>query len=171
MDINEIVKELKCHDYSHFNEFYDLTNKAIYFTSFAILKDQGLAEDILQDTYITFFSNIDDVKFGNNIYAYLSTIARNLSINLYNKQKNILSHDEIVSNIPDIEKKIDRDVDNILNLLDTQEEREIITYHVILEYKFVEICKIVDKPLGTVLWLYNKAINKLKERIGEVYEH
>ena len=31
MDINEIVKELKRHDYSHFNEFYDLTNKAIYF--------------------------------------------------------------------------------------------------------------------------------------------
>ena len=30
MDINEIVLELKKHDYSHFNEFYELTNKTIY---------------------------------------------------------------------------------------------------------------------------------------------
>jgi RNA polymerase sigma-70 factor (ECF subfamily) len=26
----------------------------------------------------------------------------------------------------------------------------------------------VDKPLGTVLWIYNKAIKKLKERIGDI---
>ena len=30
MEINEIVLELKRHDYSHFKEFYDLTNKSIY---------------------------------------------------------------------------------------------------------------------------------------------
>ena len=104
----------------------------------------------------------------NNIYAYLSTIARNLSINLINKQKSVLSNDEILVSTPDNEKKIDRDIDNILNLLDSQEEREIITLHVILDYKFIEISRIVDKPLGTVLWIYNKAIKKLKERIGEI---
>jgi len=30
--------------------------------------------------------------------------------------------------------------------------------------KFREIVPIVDKPLGTVLWIYNKAIKKLKEK-------
>ena len=140
----------------------------IYFTALAILKEHSLAEDILQDTYLSFFANINDVKLTNNIYAYLSTIARNLSINLINKQKSVLSNDEILVSTPDNEKKIDRDIDNILNLLDSQEEREIITLHVILDYKFIEISRIVDKPLGTVLWIYNKAIKKLKERIGEI---
>ena len=168
MEINEIVLELKKHDYSHFDEFYELTNKTIYFTSLAILKEHSLAEDILQDTYLSFFANINDVKLSNNIYAYLSTIARNLSINLINKQKSILPNDEILVSTPDVERNNDRDIDNILNLLDSQEEREIVTLHVILDYKFIEISRIVDKPLGTVLWIYNKAIKKLKERIGDI---
>jgi RNA polymerase sigma-70 factor (ECF subfamily) len=29
--------------------------------------------------------------------------------------------------------------------------------------KFKDIAKIVDRPLGTVLWLYNKAIKTLQE--------
>jgi RNA polymerase sigma-70 factor (ECF subfamily) len=168
MDINEIELELKKHDYSHFDEFYELTNKTIYFTSLAILKEHTLAEDILQDTYLSFFANINDVKLSNNIYAYLSTIARNLSINLINKQKSILTNDEILVSTPDVERNNDRDIDNILNLLDSQEEREIVKLHVILDYKFIEISRIVDKPLGTVLWIYNKAIKKLKERIGDI---
>ena len=143
MDINEIVLELKKHDYSHFDEFYELTNKTIYFTSLAILKEHTLAEDILQDTYLSFFANI-------------------------NKQKSILTNDEILVSTPDVERNNDRDIDNILNLLDSQEEREIVTLHVILDYKFIEISRIVDKPLGTVLWIYNKAIKKLKERIGDI---
>jgi len=31
-----------------------------------------------------------------------------------------------------------------------------------------EIVPIVGKPLGTVLWIYNKAIKKLKEKVGDV---
>ncbi len=54
--------------------------------------------------------------------------------------------------------------------LPKQIEREIITYHVILEYTFKEIAKITDKPIGTVLWIYNKAIKTLRNRIGEIYE-
>ena len=51
-----------------------------------------------------------------------------------------------------------------------QIEREIVTYHVILEYKFAEISQITKKPIGTVLWIYNKAMKVLKSRIGELYE-
>jgi RNA polymerase sigma-70 factor (ECF subfamily) len=29
--------------------------------------------------------------------------------------------------------------------------------------KFKDIAKTLDKPLGTVQWIYNKAINKLRD--------
>jgi RNA polymerase sigma-70 factor (ECF subfamily) len=29
--------------------------------------------------------------------------------------------------------------------------------------KFKDIARVVDKPLGTVLWIYNKAIKSLKD--------
>ena len=51
----------------------------------------------------------------------------------------------------------------ILDLLEPM-ERQIVTLHVINDLKFREIAEIVEKPLGTVLWIYNKAIKKLKEK-------
>lgn len=168
MDFGGIIKKLKNNDFSCFSEFYQETHKQVYFSALSILKDHSLAEDIMQDTYVAFIENVHDVKANCNIYAYLSTIARNLSINHYNKFKTIVGNDQIIENQIGEEVNYDRDVDKILQLLDDSDEREIVVYHVILEYKFSEISSIMDKPLGTVLWIYNKAMKKLKERIEKL---
>ena len=44
--------------------------------------------------------------------------------------------------------------------------REIVVLHTINDLKFKEIAKIVDKPIGTVLWIYNKAIKELQRKVG-----
>jgi len=101
MTFDEYVKEFKVNNYIHFNEFYELTKKNVYFTAYSILKDSDLSNDIMQETYMTFLEKIDDYKNGKNVYAYLSMIARNKSINLYNKDKKIISNDEIIENQKD----------------------------------------------------------------------
>ena len=155
-------------DSQNFNLFYELTHKQVFFSSFTILKEQTLAEDIMQDTYVTFLNNIGDVKSSQNIYAYLSTIARNLSINYYKKMKRNTEDDEPLNYMDTRDMPyIGSNVITILELLDSQEEREIVTYHVILDYKFADIAKIMSKPLGTILWMYNRAIKKLKERMSK----
>ena len=50
----------------------------------------------------------------------------------------------------------------------TEEEREIITLHIVSGLKHREIAKILQKPLSTVLSKYNRAIGKLKEIAKEV---
>ena len=57
------------------------------------------------------------------------------------------------------------EINNILKELDDI-SREIVVLHTINDLKFKEIAKIVDKPLGTVLWIYNKAIKDLKRKVG-----
>lgn len=167
MDIKEIILELKRHDDRHFKEFYDLTKKQVYFSAISIVNSSYVADDIVQDTYVNFLKNIDSFDEKRNVFAYLSTIARNLSINYYNKNKREIIDDEYVSTTKDEEKDIyaEQRVKDILSLLDNETEREVITYHVILEYKFKDIASIIDKPLGTVLWIYNKAIKKLQGRM------
>lgn len=167
MDIKEIILELKRHDDRHFKEFYDLTKKQVYFSAISIVNSSYVADDIVQDTYVNFLKNIDSFDEKRNVFAYLSTIARNLSINYYNKNKREIIDDEYVSTTKDEEKDIyaEQRVKDILSLLDNETEREVITYHVILEYKFKDIASIIDKPLGTILWIYNKAIKKLQERM------
>lgn len=168
MDVNVIIKEFKNNNLSNFNTFYNLTHRQVFFSAYSILKDHGLAEDVMQETFINFLNNIHDFKIGHNVYSYLSIIARNLAINIYNKQKHVAINDIYFVNEKTDEKVIDKDVDKILSLLDDDKEKEVVTYHVILEYKFIEISKIINKPLGTVLWIYNKAMKKLKERVGEL---
>ena len=46
------------------------------------------------------------------------------------------------------------------------DEREIVIMHVFWGYKHREISKILDIPLGTVTWKYQKALQKL-EKIKE----
>ena len=167
MDINQMIEEFKNQDYTHFNDFYALTSKPIYFSAITILKDHALAEDILQETYISFLNHLADYKKGANVYAYLSIIARNKSIILYNQQKRIVQNEEVFQFTKDKDPYSNSRIESILNLLDSQIEQEIVVYHAIFEYKFHEISKIVQKPLGTVLWIYNKAIKKLKERMEE----
>ena len=47
------------------------------------------------------------------------------------------------------------------------DELQVFILHTIDELKHKEIAKIMKKPLGTITWLYNKAVKKVKERIGE----
>ncbi|MCR5350587.1 MAG: RNA polymerase sigma factor [Acholeplasmatales bacterium] len=169
MTFDEFVKEFKENNYIHFKEFYDLTSKNVYFTAYGILKDSDLANDILQETYMTFLEKIDDYKNGKNVYAYLSMIARNKSINLYNRDKRIVSNEEIVINKYDDSNDYKK-FNEILSYLDDELDREIIIYHIILDYTFKKIAQIIDMPLGTTLWRYNKALKTLKERIGDNYE-
>lgn len=167
MDIDQMIEEFRKQDYTHFDDFYQLTSKQIYFSAITIVKDHALAEDILQETYLSFLNHLSQYKKGANIYAYLSIIARNKSINLYKQQKRTIQNDEMLVQTSDQDPYGNSRIQTILHLLDSQIEQEIVTYHAIFEYKFHEISKIVQKPLGTVLWIYNKAIKKLKERIGE----
>ena len=170
MNLDSYIEEFKLNNYNHFKAFYNETVKQIYFTAYGILSSSDDADDIVQDTYISFLNNIDSFKIGTNIYAYLTTIARNKSINLYNKAKREVHNDDFLSYIPDENSKpkyeSNANIEAILGLLTNQIEREIVVYHVLLDYKFIDIAGIMNMKLGTVLWRYNKAMKLLKEKVS-----
>lgn len=169
--IHEIIEQLRKKDYSSFDTFYELTKKQVFFAIVSIIKDQDLTEDLMQDTYVKFLEKIDQYRPNENPYAYLSRIGRNLAINSYNRRKKEVVSEEIFETIPSLEtvsdKEDDQDILKILDLLDL-DEREVVTLHVINDLKFREIAESMNKPLGTVLWIYNKAIKRLKKEIGDV---
>lgn len=169
MEINDMIKEFLVKDYTHFDDFYHLTKKQVFFAIVSIVKDHDQAEDLMQDTYVKFIEKIDQYQLGKNPYAYLSTIARNLAINYYNREKRIIKNDELIESIPSKEIETEQEVDIvwILSYLDDQ-EKEIVSLHVINDLKFREISEMLGKPLGTILWIYHKAIKKLKEKVGDV---
>lgn len=162
-----IVRSLKDNNLEMFDRFYDLTKKQVYFAIMSILKNRESTEDIMQDTYMRFLNNIDKYKESTNVIAFLVTIARNLAINLYNRNKKEIKYD--FSRYEDTYVNDTKDNSLMEVVYETLEgdELEVFILHVIDDLKHREIAKIMKKPLGTITWMYNKAVKKLKMKVGE----
>lgn len=168
--LSEYVIALKKGDRSCFEDFYNLTKKRVYFTAYALLKDKGLSEDVMQEVYISFLNGIANIDAKQNVYAYLTISARNKSLNLIKRAKRETPDEERLTREPVTDQYKDGGLESLLSLIDDDVAREIIIYHVIQGYKFKEIAKITNSPIGTVLWRYNRAMKKLKEKAGKIYD-
>ena len=174
MNIDDIIEELRVANYAHFDEFYNATKKNVFFSIAAIVKDNSTIDDLMQDTYIKFLENISKYQPKTSINAYLSTIAHNIAINYYNREKRLVHDEEVIDYISDdTKKKNNYEEIEALELLKSLDpvSKEIVVLHIINDLKFKEIANIVNKPLGTVLWIYNKALKELKKKAGALDEH
>jgi RNA polymerase sigma-70 factor (ECF subfamily) len=60
--MNDIIKEFKTKNYRHFDDFYEMTNRQVYYAIIAIVKDDDVAKDLMQDTYMNFINKIEQFK-------------------------------------------------------------------------------------------------------------
>ena len=168
--MQEIVKQLKDDNLDMFDEFYDLTKNQVYVTILSVVKNKMTAEDIMQDTYLRFLNNIHKYKENTNVVAFIVTIARNLAINYYNKHKKEEFHDFSLYEDTYVNETEDNKLLDLVYQTLEGKELDVFIMHVIDDLKHKEIAKIMKKPLGTITWLYNKAVKKMKEKVGEENE-
>ncbi|HHX81165.1 MAG TPA: RNA polymerase sigma factor [Acholeplasmataceae bacterium] len=161
------IEALKNKDEGTFALIYHDTKHAVYALILSIIKDRSLAHDIMQETYLTMLEKISTYKPGSNFKTWLLTIARNKAIDYYRKRKReeIIAPEEIVETVaPEgIKSAI---LSEVLELLNAK-ERSIFMLYAIQRFKHREIAQILDLPLGTVLWLYQKALKKVKSYFKE----
>jgi RNA polymerase sigma-70 factor (ECF subfamily) len=171
--LNELVKRLKLGDEEAFKELYNGSYRQIFFVVLPIIRDKSLAEDIVQDTYLKFLEKLSDYKV-KNVLSYLITIGKNLAINEYNKRKKITKLDDFsnFSYYDHVEIKTERRemINKALSILD-QDELNIFLLHVLEGLTHKELSVIMEKPLGTISWLYVRAVKKMREFLkGDNYE-
>ena len=148
-------------DNYEFDYIYEETKKYVYLSIYTYIKNQMTIDDLMQDTYMKAIDNLKSYKIGTNFYAWISIIARNTAINYYNKNKRIdIVEEYIAGENPNSDSLVSFAL-SVLNGL----ERDVVMYHIVLNMKFDDISKIIDKPLGTVYSIYKKAIQKIKNKI------
>ncbi|WP_042356798.1 RNA polymerase sigma factor [Bacillus rubiinfantis] len=148
-----------------FKQFFQDYKKHVFAIALSILRDTELAEDVLQEVYIKLYQEMKHKKIPN-VKAWLITVSRNTALDLYRKKKREITgfdgaffeRSEWVSDDP-VDKMV---LSKYLELLN-QEERQIIILKDVIGMKHREIAKIVEMPLGTVLWKYNAAMKKLQK--------
>lgn len=169
-DLNKLVSTLQTGDMTVFDSIYHETKSVVYYTILSILKDKSRSEDIMQDTYLKALNKIHSFKPRYGFKSWIVTIARNLAINEYNKRKRELSYDpsvdEYIFGQEESTSEKELIVKEILDYLD-ETEREVVVMHVLGDMKHREISDILKKPIGTITWIYNKAIKKAQEKFRE----
>jgi RNA polymerase sigma-70 factor (ECF subfamily) len=172
ININQYLIDMKSGNMEAFATVYLLTKNQVYSVCLSVLKDRGLAEDAMQSTYVRIREKINYYTIGSNGFAWVLTIARNISINIYNRNSRVqttdFSENEYLNPTNDDTKLEDMPIFNIAKRILNAEELEILTLYVVSGYKHREIAEMLDKPLGSVLWSYNNSIKKLKKEIKDM---
>jgi RNA polymerase sigma-70 factor (ECF subfamily) len=173
--LKQQVIKLKKGQMDVFDEIYHQTKSSVYYTILGILKDPSLSEDIMQETYLKALEKIDQYKPTYLFVTWLTTIAKNLAINEYNKRKREISvdieeQDYMIPSSGDTSYNEAMIRELMVHL--SEDERMIILYHIVENYKFKDIARMLDKPLGTVTWSYQNALQKLRKiaKEGEIDE-
>jgi RNA polymerase sigma-70 factor (ECF subfamily) len=158
--------------------------RSMYNFGYRLTLDRDAANDLVQDTYLKAYRFIESFQKGTNAKAWLFRILKNSFINDYrkkSKEPNKVDYQEVETyyNSEDVDRQITPDlrveslnnmigdeISNALNSLDVDFKTVIILCD--LEgFKYEEMAKILDIPIGTVRSRLHRARNLLKEKLGE----
>ncbi len=157
---------------------------AMYNFGYRLTLDRDDAKDLVQDTYFKAFRFIESFQKGTNAKAWLFRILKNSFINDYRKktkEPNKVDYQEVESyyNSEDVNRQITPDlrvdalkdmigdeISNALNALDV-DFRTVIILCDLEGFKYEEMAKILDIPIGTVRSRLHRARQLLKEKLSE----
>lgn len=157
---------------------------SMYNFGFRLTLDRDDAKDLVQDTYLKAYRFIESFQRGTNAKAWLFRILKNSFINDYRKktkEPSKVDYQEVETyyNSEDVNRQITPDlrveslkdmigdeISNALNSLDV-DFRTVIILCDLEGFKYEEMAKILDIPIGTVRSRLHRARNLLKGKLSE----
>jgi RNA polymerase sigma-70 factor (ECF subfamily) len=148
-----------------FKAVYDASKNVIYAIIRQKIKDPNTIEDLMQETYIKAIKHIQSYTKNGKFIKWLGSIAHNVTMDYYREHGKLDYQSEDSLNLKYKTAPVNHEnqalITSLMRLLEPV-EREILLLHIIDEYTFKEIGKMLNKPLGTVLWMYQNALKKMR---------
>ncbi|MEM1407889.1 MAG: sigma-70 family RNA polymerase sigma factor [Bacteroidota bacterium] len=156
---------------------------SMYNFAYRLTFDEDDSKDLVQDTYLKAYRFITSFERGTNAKAWLFRILKNSFINDFrkkSKEPSKVDYQEVESyyNSDQVDKTITTDlrvetvqdmigdeISNALNALDV-DFRTVIILCDLEGFKYDEMAKILDIPIGTVRSRLHRARNLLKEKLS-----
>jgi RNA polymerase sigma factor (sigma-70 family) len=184
--MEEVIRQQYSEDekQSIFNQEFMPHINSMYNFAYRLTLDPDDAKDLLQDTYLKAFRFLDSFQQGTNAKAWLFRILKNSFINDYrkkSKEPSKVDYQEVETfyNSEDVDRQITPDlrvealqdmigdeISTALNSLDV-DFRTVIILCDLEGFKYEEMAKILDIPIGTVRSRLHRARNLLKEKLSE----
>jgi RNA polymerase sigma-70 factor (ECF subfamily) len=170
---SKVITKLKQRQKKAFEIVYNKYHKLLFFIAFKITKDEQASLDIMQDAFVNFMNKIEEYEDDGKLKQYLSSIARNLSLNyVQNKANNTILLDDNIINEKHYEDNTKVAVLLALEKCLSPLEIEVVSLKVLFDYNFREIAEDLNLSIGTIQATYYRAIELLKHYYtkGEKYE-
>ena len=148
-------------------------NQIIFFIS-GYTKDISIAEDISQDVFVYILLNKEKYDFQYSFKTYILMIAKCRAINYIKREKKVVSLKEVekfTNEDKELEAIIYKNENNqMLNkkLRELKPDYQAVIYLSTFEkMKYKDIAKVMNKNIGQVKSLLNRAKKKLKKSLEE----
>ncbi len=179
---DELVDAFKQGNSKAFEELVLRYKNSLYQYILAMTRDAGAAEDLFQETFISFFKHADKYQARGKFKAWLFLAARNRTLNFFRDRDKLFSLDQtddegcdLLSALPDssptpAEALSGRETEEQIRraaLALPVRQREMI--YLRQYFSFKEIAQMLQRPLGTVLADCHRAVKKMQTLLaGEV---
>lgn len=149
----------------------------LYRYAFAMLDDEALAEDCIQEVFIRIWFRKENIGILNSVRAFFFTAVRRQALNQLRGLKNLhilppsepdiaFSAEDIIIEQEDEAEKKSR-ISQYLNQL-PRRQREVIYLRFYEELSYTEIADIMQVNYQSVINLAHKAITQLRELMGHI---
>lgn len=156
-------------------EVYNRYYKAMYNTAVRIVKDSYVAEDIMQESFLSAFTKLESLKELATFGSWLKRIVINNSVYYYHKnnKKNDVPLDDVMYKVED-HQGVSEDYEftnlkaaQVLETMKTLKDNYQIglTLHLIEGYDYEEICDIMNITYANCRTMISRAKDSLRQKL------
>ena len=173
-NIEELLQLCKSNNQRAHLEVYNRYYKAMYNTSFRIVKDSFKAEDIMQESFLAAFTKLDSLNDSSTFDSWLKRIVINNSIYYYNKNNKHkdVPLDDVIYKVEDDQGIEDNELatikaSQIINTMKSLKDSYQLglTLHLIEGYDYEEICEIMNITHANCRTLISRAKESLRQKL------
>ncbi|MFF2176211.1 RNA polymerase sigma factor [Lysinibacillus sp. NPDC058147] len=167
-------------DYEKMEELYELYEQKVYYIAYSILHNIQQAEDIVQETFITLYQNLEKICSLNTheLKGYILRIAKNKTIDSYRKNKRHKlfleeyqreSPEVVDENIEEWEQRLmsELQIDTLLTELNDS-YRQVFKYKVFYNLSYQEISEVMGITEVNVRKQFERARKRVQNIIGGI---
>lgn len=167
---SDLIDRCRQGDRAAYYELYKLYSRSMYNVGYRIVNNQEEAEDVLQEAFISAFSNLENYRGDSAFGAWLKRIVINKAINHLQKKKmerlpdndrwDVKEEEEV-----DFEEGFPFTVEKVKGAIEKLPDgyRSVLTMYLFEGYDHAEIGEVLSISESTSKSQFNRAKKKLKE--------
>lgn len=173
IDENQLIAQLQSQDQKNlaFKKLISLYKERLYWHIRHIVKSHDDADDVLQNTFIKVFKNIDNFKGESKLYSWLYRIATNEALtllkknakrlNINNEETNSLAIKNLESDVYFEGEEIQLQLQKAIATL-PEKQQLVFNMKYFQDLKYSEISEILETSEGALKASYHIAVKKIE---------